>query len=179
MGTFQLRIVLLLALMFLVQGVSGWCFTTGAETATQNQLDSLPVVTWNLDEQFQLLNRDIPPRNVVSQIEIEPKHITDYRATEWRISLKPNSLTTPTIITNLSSADLDIVFPNSRPINLHWSEGSHGLASDFQPHTEKLHSGNTRTFESIGGRSSDGVMPYFQIENGDGGLIIAIGWSGD
>lgn len=179
MGTLQLRIVLLLALLFLGQGGSGWCFITGVETATQDQLDNHSVVTWELDEQFQLLNRDIPPRKVVSQIEIAPKHITAYRATEWRVALKPNSHDTPTIITNLSSADLDIVFPSSRPLTLHWSDGSHGLASDFQPHSEELHADNTRTFESIGGRSSDGVMPYFHIENGDGGLVIAIGWSGD
>ena len=179
MYTLQLRIAFLLAIMFLGHCGFGWCCTACLEQTTQNQAYILPVVTWNLDEQFQLLNRDIPPRNVVPQLEIIPKHLTGFSATEWRFSLKPQTHLTPTIITDLSSADLDIVFPNSRPINLHWSEGSHGLASDFQPHTEKLHSGNTRTFESIGGRSSDGVMPYFHIENGDGGLIIAIGWSGD
>lgn len=179
MYALQLRIAFLLAMMFLGHGGFGWCCTAFLEQTTQNQPDSRQIVTWNLDEQFQLLNRDIPPRNVVPQLEIAPKHIKDYSATEWRVSLKAQTLPTPTIITDLSSADLDVVFPNSRPLNLHWSNGSHGLASDFQPHSEELHSGNTRTFESIGGRSSDGVMPYFHIENGDGGLIIAVGWSGD
>ncbi|MFN7876069.1 MAG: alpha-galactosidase [Pirellula sp.] len=179
MGTFQLRIVVSLAIMFFGESGFGWCFTACSETATQSQVDGPPIVTWQLDDQFQLLDRDDPPRTIVPHIGILPRHLNKYHATEWRLSLRPQTLPTPTIITDLSSADLDVVFPNSRPLNLHWSDGSHGLVSDFQPHSEVLHSGNTRTFESIGGRSSDGVMPYFQIENGDGGLIIAIGWSGD
>src|SRR5918997_2899844 len=39
----------------------------------------------------------------------------------------------------------------------------------------------TYSFGSIGGRSSDGDMPYFLLEEpgGEGGLWVAVGWSGD
>ena len=44
---------------------------------------------------------------------------------------------------------------------------------------EELTSGNVVTLSSFGGRSSDGTMPYFNLESGAGGLIVAIGWPGD
>lgn len=37
----------------------------------------------------------------------------------------------------------------------------------------------TKTFYNIGGRSSDGMMPFFDVTADDSGYIAAIGWSGD
>ena len=37
----------------------------------------------------------------------------------------------------------------------------------------------TKTFCNIGGRSSDGMMPFFDVTADDSGYIAAIGWSGD
>jgi alpha-galactosidase len=179
MHTFRLRIAILLVTIFLGQSRLGWCFARCSDKESPKQHDHPAPITWQLNEQFQLLDPDVPPRNVVPQIDITARHLTVHRATEWRLSLKPQTLPSPTIITDLSSANLDVIFPSSRPLNLHWNTGSHGLASDFEPHSEELQSENTRTFESIGGRSSDGVMPFFHVENGEGGFIFAIGWSGD
>jgi alpha-galactosidase len=33
--------------------------------------------------------------------------------------------------------------------------------------------------ESFGGRSSDGAMPYFNLAASGGGLVVAVGWTGD
>ena len=38
--------------------------------------------------------------------------------------------------------------------------------------------GNTKIYKTIGGRSSDGVAPYFNINKQDKGIITAVGWTG-
>jgi alpha-galactosidase len=67
----------------------------------------------------------------------------------------------------------------SEHLELRWSEGSHAQPSDFRPNMERLMVGKLIQLRSFGGRSSDGVMPFFQLGNDQGGFIIAIGWSGD
>lgn len=38
---------------------------------------------------------------------------------------------------------------------------------------------NTKSFCNIGGRSSDGMMPFFDVTASGSGYIVAIGWTGD
>ena len=78
-----------------------------------------------------------------------------------------------------SRPTLQCGFPSAQEVTLHWSEGSHSRVSDFRPRTERLVVGKPFTLESFGGRSSDGVMPYFNLATEGGGLIVAVGWSGD
>ena len=62
---------------------------------------------------------------------------------------------------------------------LHYSRGSTAVASDFQPMEASLTAGTNLTLNSNQGRSSDGILPFFNIERPDGtGRIFAIGWSG-
>lgn len=37
----------------------------------------------------------------------------------------------------------------------------------------------TKRFANFGGRSSDGIMPFFDVTASGGGYIVAIGWTGD
>lgn len=135
-------------------------------------------VVWHLDGEYHLVEPGIPPRSEAPHFKFEPNHMPDFRATEWKLWL-PQSSGSSEVINDLSSADFEIVFPSNRPTVLHWNTGSHGLPSDFQPHSVALNNGSEQSFESIGGRSSDGTMPYFHVEDGNGGIIFAIGWSGD
>ena len=62
---------------------------------------------------------------------------------------------------------------------LHYSRGSTAVASDFQPMELSLTPGTALTLKSNQGRSSDGILPFFNIEQpGNTGRIFAIGWSG-
>ncbi|MCU0711993.1 MAG: alpha-galactosidase [Pirellula sp.] len=158
----------------------------GVPFQDDNQLDGANPVVWKLDHSYQLIEPNLPPRKASSHLTVEPRHLPKNRATEWRVSLPPQSAKLPSqsgnssdTITDLSSANLEIVFPGSETLEIHWNRGSHGLPNDFEPRSDALSDGSIKTFESIGGRSSDGIMPYFHIEDGNGGLIFAIGWSGD
>lgn len=77
------------------------------------------------------------------------------------------------------TADITLAFPAADLLRLRWSKGSHSETSDFRPMAEELVSGQPVTLESFGGRSSDGVMPYFNVAGAGGGVILAIGWTGD
>lgn len=83
------------------------------------------------------------------------------------------------LLEDLKAADFVVRFPSTTGVMLRWNRGSHAATNDFQPMSETLQQGQPIRLESFGGRSSDGVLPYFNLHDDAGGLIVAIGWSGD
>ncbi len=112
-------------------------------------------------------------------LDLLPREYPEHRAMEWQVFLKPSTSPSEQLLDDIQSANFELAFPANEAIDLHWNKGSHSQTSDFQPFTQQLASNAPVTLESIGGRSSDGVMPYFNLHSGDGGVIIALGWSGD
>jgi alpha-galactosidase len=112
------------------------------------------------------------------------RHFTkrDYpaeHAVEWQVRLQgPRGGDAP-LFENVKSADFVVQFPVGSAARLHWSRGSHQSATDFQPRMDLLAEGRPVELESFGGRSSDGVMPYFNLASDGGGVIVAVGWTGD
>ena len=122
---------------------------------------------------------DAPLREGVPGLRIEARPYPEHGATEWQFRLRAPASGESPIFENLQSADFEVAFPSGAPVTLHWSKGSHSDPGDFEPKTETLSAGKTFSLESFGGRSSDGVMPYFNLSSAGGGLIVAIGWTGD
>ena len=122
---------------------------------------------------------EAPLREVVPGLRIEAQAYPDQTATEWQFRLRAPTAGESPLYENLKSADFEVAFPSGEPVTLHWSKGSHSDPGDFEPKTETLTTGKTFSLESFGGRSSDGVMPYFNLSSEGGGLIVAIGWTGD
>jgi alpha-galactosidase len=120
-----------------------------------------------------------PLRETVPGLRIETRAYPDYAATEWQFRLRAPEAGDPPLYENLKSADFEVVFPTNATVILHWSKGSRSEPCDFEPKTEPLAAGKPFSLESFGGRSSDGVMPYFNLAGAGGGLIVAIGWTGD
>ena len=103
----------------------------------------------------------------------------EHRAVEWQTSLRaPQTGETP-LYQDLNPADFVVRFPGGKQVTLHWSKGSHAKAIDFKPCDETLAIGKPFELESFGGRSSDGAMPYFNLASDGGGLVVAIGWTGN
>ena len=89
-----------------------------------------------------------------------------------------DNVNTP-LISNAWPGQLTLSRPATGEFILHYADGSTAVATDFQPHTAILGPGIQMDFAPYGGRSSDGVLPYFNIETPDGtGLIVAVGWTG-
>ena len=121
----------------------------------------------------------VPLRETIPGLRIETQAYPDQAATEWQFRLRAPTAGESPLYENLKSADFEVAFPSGAPVTLHWSKGSHSDPGDFEPKTETLTTGKTFSLESFGGRSSDGVMPYFNLSSEGGGLIVAIGWTGD
>ena len=51
-------------------------------------------------------------------------------------------------------------------------------ATEFSLHQEFLRKGQTKSFQEIGSRSSDGMMPFFNLCADNSGTMLAIGWTG-
>lgn len=120
-----------------------------------------------------------PLRETVPGLRIETHAYPDHATTEWQFHLQAPEAGESPLYENLKSADFEVAFPANAAVMLHWSKGSHSEPGDFEPKTNLLVAGKPFSLESFGGRSSDGVMPYFNLAGEGGGLIVAIGWTGD
>ncbi len=63
----------------------------------------------------------------------------------------------------------------------YYRENDKVSATEFNFNYEYLDKveGKTKTFANLGGRSSDGTMPFFDVTAMGNGYITAIGWTGD
>jgi alpha-galactosidase len=123
--------------------------------------------------------RGMPNAGSIPGLRSEPRHYPDENAVEWQVRLRAPASGESPIYEDVKSADFTVHFPSSAGLTLHWNTGSHADVTDFQPHVQTLDIGNPVTLESFGGRSSDGALPYFNLAGDGGGLIVAVGWSGD
>jgi alpha-galactosidase len=123
---------------------------------------------------------DIIYSNPTSQISVRGVAISysDFPAVEWTLYFRNNSSTPSPILENIRPLDTSFDLGHEAEVKVHHSRGSTATATDFEPLTDALPIGKTSHFSSIGGRPSDGDMPYFSLEWLHRGVIVAIGWPG-
>lgn len=56
--------------------------------------------------------------------------------------------------------------------------GSNGNDQEFNTHTDVIRNNSTIRFNPNGGRSSQGFAPFFEVQHGEEGVLLAIGWTG-
>jgi alpha-galactosidase len=123
--------------------------------------------------------RAMPNARSQPGLSFEKHAYPELNTVEWQVRLQASADRRSPLHENLKSADFVTRFPSPSGVTLHWSQGSHTDITDFQPQWEPLSKSRPFTLESYGGRSSDGAMPYFNLASDGGGLIVAVGWSGD
>lgn len=117
------------------------------------------------------------------EIRAEVTIYHDYPAVEWVLFFKNNGQLATPILENIQALDANHFEPAvsgaDLPVILDYANGSSALATDFAPKRRHLDPGTAFTLAPDGGRSSDGVLPFFNLTRPDGsGVMIAIGWSG-
>lgn len=102
----------------------------------------------------------------------------DFPTIEWTLSFKNEGDSDTPIIADVEA--LDIVLERTTPgaFELHHQKGSRATPTDFQPHVTALEEGMDLRLRCLGGRGSNGVMPYFNVYWQGHGVILAIGWPG-
>ena len=97
-------------------------------------------------------------------------------ALEWTNYFKNEGSTDSLVISNIQAINSTVTVKN--PV-LTTASGSGPSAIDFQPITVDLVADGSFAASTTGGRSSQGAWPYFDISNGEYGVIGGIGWTGD
>lgn len=113
------------------------------------------------------------------EVRIEAEVFRDFPAVEWVAHLKNNSDRGTPIVENIQALDAVLPAPTSGPATLHYAKGAVASFDDFAPVDAVMEAGRTLHLQPGGGRSSSQVMPFFNLEGAGGGVIAAIGWSGE
>ncbi len=98
-------------------------------------------------------------------------HYFSHGATEWTVGFKNVSQSDSGVI---EEPKTKLVFEGDSPV-LNGILGDHGNL--YAPYCKDL-CGQTVEFTSDSGRATHGNFPYFNLEYGDGGAMLVIGWAG-
>ena len=99
-------------------------------------------------------------------------------AAEWMIVLRNAGDKDTPILEKIHPLDLQLDVAQGGEIVLHYANGSTCSPTDYQPLDQPLKPESEIVLQPVGGRSSNGRLPFFNLDWGSGGLVAAIGWSG-
>jgi len=103
----------------------------------------------------------------------------DFPAVEWVVYLKNTGQADTPILEAIQALDAVLPLPAAGNVVLHWAKGAVASFDDFAPQEKPLKPGATLRLQPGGGRSSSQVLPFFNLEGGSGGVVAAVGWSGE
>lgn len=105
---------------------------------------------------------------------------TEFPAVEWVLHFRNTGAADTPVLSDARALDLRVntaLAGKNDPVLRH-SYGSTCAPTDFLPLDEPLKPNADLKLAPAGGRSSNGALPFFNLEWGGGGLVGAIGWSG-
>ena len=111
-------------------------------------------------------------------VRCEGVEYRDFPAVEWVLHLKNEGHSPTRILSDILPLATLLVQPATRSCTLHYAKGGVAGLDDFAPQHRSLKPGGRFELRSSGGRSSNGVLPFFNVDLEGGGLIGAIGWTG-
>ncbi len=97
---------------------------------------------------------------------------------EWTLHFRNGGGADTPVLSRIQA--LDVRLPRGKaglPL-LHYAEGGYCAPQAYKPLERVFSRENDRLELTPGGRGSDRVMPYFNLEYDRGGVIIAVGWPG-
>lgn len=111
-------------------------------------------------------------------VQVEAVAFRSYPAIEWTVYFRNGGTEDTPILSDVRALDLRDEYGPRDSITLHYAKGSNSAADDFAPLRGVLMPGMQVRLASFGGRSSDGYLPFFNLQAPGGGAIVAIGWTG-
>lgn len=114
------------------------------------------------------------------QVECRVRTFGDFDAMEWVVILRNNSRRDSKRVSRFRSLDLcQVSDAPSGEWTLFHADGAQFGPGDFHPETTPFAVGDTVMMYPSGGRSSSHKMPYFNVLTPTGGMVYAIGWTGE
>jgi len=112
------------------------------------------------------------------EVSCEVALFADYPAVDWVLRLRNTGRADTPILENILPLDLRISVPKKGDVVLHHAHGSSCAPTDFLPIDQAVAPKAEIRLAPNGGRSSNGRFPFFNLAWQGGGLVGAIGWSG-
>jgi len=147
----------------------------------QSSVTLLP--TWGVTTSSQAIaggtERTITLTDPTTKLEVRAiaTYKTGQASAEWLVWFKNTGTADTPIIENIMPLDADEMDDTTATVNLHFASGSTLSESEFQPLHASVRPDSCFQF-SARGRSSDPWLPFFHIRHDSGGLLLAVGWSG-
>jgi len=110
----------------------------------------------------------------------EIKAFADLPAVEWVLRFENQGRGDTPILERILPLDVAFAARSQDKAVIHHSVGEKNTGQSFAPVEDVLAPGGSQplVFAPVGGRSSDGCMPFFNLALPDGGVAMAVGWSG-
>lgn len=153
---------------FLYGGVGSEDLLSGWERTQENE------------EQAGRSLRRLHFRDPVTRLRVTAEVVTfaDFPAVEWVLRFA-NEGTAPTPLLERIRPLAWEIAAGEEKAELHHALGGEAMSNDFDARTTPLRPGGFHRLASAGGRSSLGSLPFFNLQVGEGGVIGAIGWTGN
>lgn len=113
------------------------------------------------------------------EVQIDATLFPDSPAVEWVASLRNTGPKDTPLLEAVQAVDGRMPLPPGSEPTLHWAKGAVASFDDFEPQETKLRGGKPFRLQPGGGRGSSQVMPFFNLAGSQGGVIAAVGWSGE
>jgi alpha-galactosidase len=112
---------------------------------------------------------------VVRCVGVEHRH---FPTVEWTVYLKNTGTADSPFIDNLYALDIGLKRGLPDEFLLRHSAGSWAGAAAYALYETPLPHGTLQRISAYGGRPSNTDMPYFNLEWGGQGIVLAVGWPG-
>ena len=113
------------------------------------------------------------------KVTADVRTFRDYDAVEWVLKFANGGQADTPIIEDIEPLLASLTIDPAAQATLHYAQGSGANQIDFAPLTQPLGRNGTFRLGSSGGRSSNGMLPFFDLQVNKGGVIGAIGWTGN
>ncbi len=111
-------------------------------------------------------------------VTVHVRRFDDFAAVEWVAEFENTGTADTPIIEDILPLDISIPVDKGEMVRLHHANGSSCRMDDFLPMSTNLPPRASKTLTPVGGRSSNGVMSFMNLQRKDCGLVLAVGWSG-
>ena len=112
------------------------------------------------------------------KVTIHARRFDDFDALDWVVEFENTGSADTPIIEDILPMDVSVPMPSQERLRLHHANGSACRMDDFLPLTTDISPNARHVLTPVGGRSSNGVLPFMNLQREGCGLILAIGWSG-
>jgi len=112
------------------------------------------------------------------EVSIHVRAFDEYSALDWVVEFENCGPVDTPIIEDILPLDVSVPIDSQERVRLHHAKGSACRMDDFLPLLTELPPGSRKTLNPDGGRSSNGTLPFMNLQRASCGMVAAVGWSG-